>query len=74
MTTKTVHRGLVRKACSGGWLIERRHQCLVGEEICVSALSCDRLEAVCDLEEVEELVPFEVLEREDVASGEAAHA
>jgi hypothetical protein len=43
------------------------------EEIGVAAFASDGLEAVSDLEEVEELVPFEVLQRKDVPSGETTH-
>jgi hypothetical protein len=74
MTTEAVHGGLMSETGAGRRLIERRDHRLVCEEIGVPTLPSDGFETIGDLEEVEELVPFEILERKDVASGKATHA
>jgi len=68
------HGCFMSEACAGRWLVEGRDECLGCEEIGVLTVSCNRFEAICDLEQVHEFVPLKVLEREDVASGEAAHS
>ena len=59
---EAMHGGLMSEAGAGRRLVERRHHRLVLEEIGVATLASNGLEAVGDLEEVEELVPFEVLQ------------
>jgi hypothetical protein len=62
------------QACPGGWLIKGSYERLVRQKIAVLTFPSDRFEGIGHLENVEELVPFKSLERQDVASGEAPHS
>ena len=62
VTAEAMHCRFVGESGARRRLVERRDQGLVGEKVGIAAFPSDRLEAVGDLEEVFELVPFEFLE------------
>ena len=73
LPAEAMHGGLVGEARPGARLVERRQERLVLEQVRVAPVAGERAQVVGDLEDPEELVPAEVLEREDVATGETAH-
>ncbi len=73
VAAEAVHGRLVGQPGAGRRLVEGRDQRLVLQQVAVAAVAGDRLELLGHLEDAEELVPLEVLERENVATTEAAH-
>ena len=68
-----MHGSLMGEPRARGWLVEGWYKDLLGKKVGVPAFAGDRCETICDFEEVEELVPLEFFERENVASGKAAN-
>ena len=70
---QAVHRGLVRQARARRRLVERRHQRLLDEHIHIAALPRDRLQLGGNVEDVKELVPFKLFQRQNVTTHKTTH-
>jgi hypothetical protein len=74
MAAEPVHGSLGRQTGPGRRLVERGEQRLVLQQVGVLSSIGDGSQLVADREDVLEFVPFELLERQDVASQETPHA
>ncbi len=73
MPTQAVHGSFVRQAGAGARLVEGGYQGLVTAQIDIFPITGNIFHFAGNIEYVEELLPFELLQRKDIATSKTTH-